>query len=158
MKGKCPVVEENGCAGKAPTNTASKTSSEPPLPLPWVLPTLRYRWYSHHIGSPVSNQGRFCWLTNTASAQLHFHPSYPGGGGWVQATRHPCYRAAMCGRREAGRKAEAPLRDGFHHRQSFTQPRLFLTRGVESVKLFSTPTGDGYVPSVPLCETSHNLQ
>lgn len=101
-----------------------------PLPLPWVLPTLRYSWYSHHIGSPVSNQGRFCWLTNTASAQLHFHPTYPGGGWWVPATRHPCYRAATCAR-EARRKAEAPLRDGFHHRQSFTQPRLLLTHGVE---------------------------
>ena len=131
MKGKCPVLEENCCAGKAPTNIASKTSSEPPLPLPWVLPTLCYSWYLRHIKSPVSNQGRCCWVTNTASAQVHFHPSCPGGGGWVQATRHPRYRAAtFCSGREARRKAEAMGDDGFHHCQPFAQLRLFLTRGV----------------------------
>lgn len=130
MRGKCPVLEEDCCAGKASTHIASKTSSKQPVLLPWVLLTLCCSWYLHHIKSPVSDQGWFCLVTNMASAQVHFHLSYPGKGWWVWATRQPHYRAdTSCSGWEARRKAEAMGHDGFHHRHTFAQLRLFLTSG-----------------------------
>lgn len=91
MRGKCLVLEEDCCTGKASTHIASKTFSKQLISLLWVLPTLCYSWYLHHIKSSVSDQGWFFLVTNMASAQVHFHCHYPGKGWWVWATRQPHY-------------------------------------------------------------------